>query len=172
MSLLKRVLRIYVYVRLGISNYLTFMIALFNTASLVWYFLNLKDFIPYSHFVLLFFLLYLPLAAVLGYYDLKKLVAKTAYEVRPYWKRPNLFWTRYGLGAIVYPVEAKELSELSGDGRVRECSSRAAREFLKFFLGEGRYVPKESCFCRIAYEEGLLDEEHYEMCLKVLRESE
>ena len=169
---LKKLLKFYIYIRLGISNYLAFMIALFNTASLAWYFLGLKQTISFAQFILLFFALYLPLAAVLGYYDLKKLVAKTSSEVRPYWKRPTFFLARYMLGAVSYPLDARIEMELSQDERLKECLRRATRDFLKLLLSEGEEVPKSDCVCKVALEEGIIDKEHYEMCVKVLEEGE
>ena len=169
---LKKLLKFYVYIRLGVSNYLAFMIALFNTASLAWYFLGLKQVISFKYFILLFFALYLPLAAILGYYDLKKLVAKTSFEVTPYWKRPTFFLTRYMLGAISYPLDAKIEMELSRDKRLKECLKRATRNFLKLFLSEGEEVPRSACVCKVALEEGIIDKEYYEMCVKVLEEGE
>ncbi|HIH90454.1 hypothetical protein [Ignicoccus hospitalis] len=172
MSKLHRALKVYVYVRLGLGNYLSFTLAVFNTASLVWYFAGLKEVIGFGEFLLLFFAIYFPLAAFLGYHDLKRLVGKTMAEVSPYWRRPNYFLSNYYLGSMMYLHHALAFWKLSGDDRVKECSKEAVMNHLKRLISEGEMRPHGSCFCKLAFEEGLMDEEHYEMCVKALRELE
>ena len=165
--MLKRLLKLYAYLKLGIGNYLSFSLALFNTASLVWYFTGLKNKMNFLSFLLAFFAVYFPIAGILGYYDLKRLVAKTMSEVSPYWKRPTFFMTHYLLGTVVYLPEALIFWELTKDERVRECSIKAFKNYLRLLLSEGEERPKDPCFCKLALEEDLIDQKHYEMCKEV-----
>ncbi len=169
--MLKRILRYYVYLRVGISNYITFFIALFNTASLVWYFTRLKDIISFKEFALLFFLIYIPIALVLGYYDLKKLVAKTQAELSPFWRRANFISAVGALSSIVgmspiVIIAAKSVKDES----TRECLRESIRAHLEYILSEGNYVPRNPCWCELAKKMDLLDEEHYKMCVEVAKE--
>ncbi len=165
MSLLSKAVRIYVYMRIGLSNYIYFLIALFNSASLIWYFTGLKSRIPYTVFLALVFITFLPLAIVLGYYDLKKLVTKVSTEVNPYWKRANFFESKLFTGAIVWPIFAAVLREAIDDPEIKECLSKSAEETLKWISSNGEYVPRNPCFCELARKYGILDDEGYEKCL-------
>ena len=165
MGLLQRIIRFYVYTRLGLSNYIAFFIALFNTASLVWYFTGLKRFIPYKYFLIVVFALLLPLAALLGYYDLKKLVSKVTVEVSPYWKRAKFIDSKIFTGAMMWPPLASIFRITIKDEKINECLAKASEEMIKWIKSEGEYVPRNPCFCEVAKEIGLLDEEGYKMCL-------
>ena len=165
MRVLSKLVRLYVYMRLGISNYISFLISLFNTASLVWYFTGLKHMISYSLFLLITFAVFLPLAAALGYYDLKKLVSKVTVEVSPYWKRAKFIDSKLFTGAIIWPVLASIMKYSVEDERIKECLGKASEEIMKWIKSEGEYVPRNPCFCELAKEMGILDEEGYKMCL-------
>ncbi len=165
MRLLQRVIRFYVYTRLGLNNYIAFFIALFNTASLVWYFTGLKHLIPYRYFLIIVFILLLPLAAVLGYYDLKKLVSKVMVEVSPYWKRARFVDSKIFTGAMMWLPLTSTFRIVIKDEKIKKCLAKASEEMVKWVKSEGEYVPRNPCFCEIAKEIGLLDEEGYKMCL-------
>ncbi|UXD22491.1 hypothetical protein IPA_05450 [Ignicoccus pacificus DSM 13166] len=164
--IIRKLLRIYVYMRFGMTNYFTFLISLFNTASLVWYFTSLRKYLSFPEFLGLFFLIYTPLAVLLGYYDTKKLVSKSTYETNPYWRRPTFIERKRFVGAIMTPVALLH-RKLECSEECKKCSEESLREHMKYVLSDGKYNPRSHCFCDLAYKLGLLDEEHYRKCIKV-----
>ncbi len=164
--MLRRALRLYTYFRLGVVNYLGIFIALFNTSNLLWGFTPIHRWIPLSEFLVIFIVTYVPIAATLGYYDLKKGVNKTMAEINPFWKRATFIEKKWMVGAwtmkILPMMGLKDVAP-----KTFECLQRALISGIEWGVSKGKKLPKETCICEALKEEGLIDEETYKKCLEV-----
>ena len=163
MELAHKVMKLYTYLRFGIANYLNMFIALFNTANLIWGFTPLRHMIGLFEFIALFLLVYTPVVAVVGYYDLKRGVSKVTQEVNPFWRRAMFFERKIFIGSVIPfpPLEGIGSSE-----KIEKCWKEAYEDGLRWISDEN-HVPKSACFCDALFEEGLLDEEGHKKCVEV-----
>lgn len=90
-----RVYRYVVYFRRGHSSWLAYAISFANFVViqyrlLVSYIPILESLLPsLTSFVVTFFLVYIPVAVVIGWYDTKKATVPKEIEVRPYFYKPT-----------------------------------------------------------------------------------
>jgi len=166
--LFHKFLKFYIYLRFGIVNYLNMFIALFNTANLVWGFTPLHKKIGLFKFILIFLGMYIPIATVLGYYDLKKGVSKVTQEVSPFWRRATFLERKQIIGTFFPFPPTKTFKDMASE-RLYECWKEAYLEGLRWIVSKGKIVPKSECFCKAFYKEGLINEESYRKCLEVAR---
>ncbi|WP_157058728.1 hypothetical protein [Ignicoccus islandicus] len=169
--MLSKLLRLYVYLRVGISNYLGLFISIFNTSNLIWFLTPLHNYVSLGHFVAVFVAIYLPVATLLGYYDFKRGVTKTSIELSPYWNRATLIERKLLTGAMHIHVSPLKLFKESGfDNELIECMKRSYIELLKWITSDGRYIPKNTCYCDYLFKKKVIDEERWKRCVEIATE--
>ena len=169
--MLSKVIRIYVYLRVGISNYLGLLISIFNTSNLIWFLTPIHLYVSLWKFILIFVVLYLPIALVLGYYDFKKGFTKTSIELSPYWNRATLIERKLLMGSMHTQLSPLKLYKENGfDKELIDCVKKSYLELLKWLITDGAYMPKNDCFCKYLYSKGLIDEDRYNKCVELAKE--
>ncbi len=166
-----KLLRLYVYLRIGIANYLGLLISIFNTSNIIWFLTPLHNYIGLMQFMLLLAVVYVPIALLLGYYDFRKGFTKTSVELSPYWNRATLIERKMLIGAMYIPQTPLKIFEESGfDPELVECMKRSYKELLKWLASDGTYMPKNQCFCDYLYSRKLIDEDRYRKCVEIANE--
>jgi len=166
---LRKLAKLYLYLRLGYANYLSMFISIINFSLVVWNFTDIRKVLGYGAFVVLFISLYLPITYVLGSIDLKKGLSKLRREIDPFWKRPVLIERKIYVGSILQNFGLPLIACLL---KLEKCLQESYKDTLKYVVTYGNEIPQNDCVCRALKEEGLIDDELFKTCLELTKEKE
>jgi len=167
---IRRVAKLYLYMRLGYSNYLSTFISIINFSLIIWNFTNLKHIVNYWTFLALFVIFYLPIAYVLGSIDLRKGLSKIQREINPFWVRPTLIERKTYVGSLVALFTIPMLSCTLKLEKSCKCLKESLKDTIEYLASYGEKMPSTECVCNALREEGIIDDERFKKCIEVSQE--